>query len=110
MLGALLRWQLSVRFNGLLPTVPMGTLLANLLGGYLVGLSVAWLIQAQDLSPEVRLFLITGFCGGLTTFSTFSMEVITLLQSGRLASAAGLAALHLGGSLAATYLGLMTLR
>ncbi|TCP11351.1 camphor resistance protein CrcB [Crenobacter luteus] len=106
-LGALLRWLLGSAFNALFPTVPPGTLLANLLGGYLIGLALAFFGQYAGLSPEWRLFAITGFLGGLTTFSTFSAEVVTLLQQGRLAWAGGAIALHVAGSLAMTLLGLV---
>jgi fluoride exporter len=105
-LGALLRWQLGNRMNGWHPTVPLGTLTANVLGGYLVGLAVAWLSQHPELSPQWRLLIVTGFLGGLTTFSTFSAEVMALLMGGRLGSAVGLAILHLGGSLLATWAGI----
>ncbi len=108
--GALLRWQLSVRLNHIFPNLPLGTLLSNILGGYIVGVAVGWIIQSNNLSPELRLLVITGFCGGLTTFSTFSVEVIAAMQSGRLATALSLVGLHLFGSLAATYLGLLTVR
>lgn len=105
-LGALLRWRLAVWLNGLVPTLPMGTLAANVLGGYLVGMAVAFFADQSAWSPIGRLFVITGFLGGLTTFSTFSAEVVQLLQAGRL-SAAGLAiAAHLAGSLLATLAGL----
>lgn len=100
--GALMRWQLGVRLNSLFPAVPPGTLAANLIGGYIVGLAVAWSAQATSIAPEWRLFVITGFCGGLTTFSTFSAEVVRLLQEGRWALAAGAASVHLCGSLLAT--------
>ena len=76
--GALARWQLSLRLNALFPAIPPGTLLANLVGAYLAGLCAAGL--SQTLPAEWRLFLLTGFCGGLTTFSTFSLEIATLLQ------------------------------
>lgn len=106
-LGALLRWQLGVRMNGLLPAMPLGTLAANLIGGFLVGLAIACLASSPALSPEWRLFLITGFCGGLTTFSTFSAEVVALLQAGQMAWAIGCMGIHLGGSLLSTCAGLM---
>ena len=107
-LGALLRWQLGTRLNDWHPTVPLGTLTANVLGGYLVGLAVAWLSQHPELSPQWRLLIVTGFLGGLTTFSTFSAEVMALLMAGRLGSAGSLAFLHLGGSLLATWAGMAT--
>lgn len=104
--GALLRWMLGTKLNSLFPAVPPGTLTANLVGGYIIGLAVAYFAQAPELAPEWRLFLITGFCGGLTTFSTFSAEVVTLLQQGRLAWAASAIAIHVSGSLAMTLAGL----
>ena len=82
-LGALLRWQLGLRLNALWPALPLGTLAANLVGGYCIGLALAWLAQHPELSPQWRLFLVTGLLGGLTTFSTFSAEVVAQLQSGR---------------------------
>lgn len=84
-LGALLRWGLGNQFNRLFPTVPPGTLAANLIGGYIIGLAIAYFAQAPDIAPEWRLLIVTGFCGGLTTFSTFSAEVVTLLQQDRFA-------------------------
>ena len=109
-LGAVLRWLLAVRLNPLLPALPLGTLAANLLGGYAVGLAVAWLAQRPGLPPEERLFLVTGLLGGLTTFSTFSAEVVDQLQGGRLGWAFATAAVHLVGSLALTALGMATVR
>jgi fluoride exporter len=107
-LGALLRWGLGVGMNHLLPTLPLGTLAANLAGGYLIGLALALFAQMPQLPTEWRLLVITGFLGGLTTFSTFSAEVVTLLQQGRLAWAASTVAMHVLGSLALTLLGLAT--
>lgn len=83
-----------------------GTLAANLIGGYIVGVAVAYFAQAPDIAPEWRLLIITGFCGGLMTFSTFSAEVVTLLQQGRLTWALGAIAVHVGGSLLMTLAGL----
>jgi CrcB protein len=105
-LGALSRWGLGERLNPLLPSLPLGTLAANLLGGLLVGLAVAWFGRHPGLPPEARLLIITGFLGGLTTFSTFSAEVVTLLARGEYGW--GLAAVfaHLVGSLALTAVGL----
>ena len=108
-LGALLRWQLSAWLNPLSDGVPAGTLAANLIGGYLVGVAVAWFAQHPDISPAWRLFAITGFLGGLTTFSTFSAEVVGLLQQGRMGMAGLTMALHLMGSLLATWSGLATM-
>ncbi|NSL55687.1 MULTISPECIES: fluoride efflux transporter CrcB [Uliginosibacterium] len=105
-LGAVLRWLLGTSLNALFPAIPPGTLLANLIGGYLIGLAVAFFGQHAGLAPEWRLFVITGFLGGLTTFSTFSAEVTTLLQQGRMLMAGGAIAVHVLGSLAATLAGL----
>ena len=107
-LGALMRWGLGVGLNHLFPTLPLGTLVANLVGGYLIGLALALFAQAPNLSPEWRLFVITGFLGGLTTFSTFSAEVVAALQQGRPGWAAATISTHLLGSLALTLLGLAT--
>lgn len=104
-LGALLRWWLAVAFNGLFPTLPPGTLAANLVGGYLIGVAVAFFAQST-LPPEWRLFVVTGFLGGLTTFSTFSAEVTALLQQGRLVWALAAVSAHVLGSLAATLAGM----
>jgi fluoride exporter len=108
--GALLRWQLGVRLNSLLPGLPPGTLAANLIGGYIIGAAIAYLAQAPNLAPEWRLFIITGFCGGLTTFSTFSAEVVVSLQEGRLAWALATIAVHVTGSMAMTMAGLASWR
>ena len=108
-LGALLRWQLGDKLNSLFPTIPPGTLAANLIGGYVVGLCVAFFATYAAISPEWRLLLITGFCGGLTTFSTFSVEVTALLQQGRVAWALGAISIHVVGSLAMTLAGIGTL-
>jgi CrcB protein len=107
-LGALLRWQLAGRLNSLHPFVPAGTLAANLAGGYLVGVAIALISALPDLSPQWRLFVVTGFLGGLTTFSTFSAEVVAQLQQGRPGWALATAVLHLAGSLLLTALGIAT--
>jgi CrcB protein len=107
-LGALLRWVLGTRLNALFPTVPPGTLAANLIGAYAVGAAVAFFAAYSAVSPQWRLFIITGFCGGLTTFSTFSAELVLLLQQGRLTWALGAAAAHLVGSLVMTFAGMAT--
>lgn len=83
-LGALLRWQLGIKLNNLFPSLPPGTLTANLTGGYIIGIAIAYFGTAPHISPEWRLFIITGLCGGLTTFSTFSAEVVVLLNERRL--------------------------
>jgi fluoride exporter len=107
-LGALLRWWLGARLNAHFPPIPPGTLAANLIGGYVVGVAVAFFATYTAIAPEWRLLVITGFCGGLTTFSTFSAEVVTLLQQGRATWALAAAAAHLGGSLLMTLAGIGT--
>jgi CrcB protein len=107
-LGALLRWWLGIVLNPYFPAVPPGTLAANLIGGYIVGVAVAFFAGYSALAPEWRLFVITGFCGGLTTFSTFSAEVVTLMQQGRAMWALGEAATHLAGSFIMTFAGIGT--
>jgi fluoride exporter len=107
-LGALLRWVLAGRLNPLFPALPMGTLAANLIGGYLVGVAVAVFATMPQLPPQYRLFVITGFLGGLTTFSTFSAEVVTQLQQGHAAWALATAFTHMLGSFALTALGIAT--
>lgn len=109
-IGAVLRWLLSVALNGWVPYLPLGTLAANLFGGYAIGLVMGWLGLHPDLSPQLRLFLVTGLLGGLTTFSTFSAEVVLHLEQGRLAWAFVVAGAHLAGSLLLTALGLATAR
>ncbi|MFZ3035826.1 MAG: fluoride efflux transporter CrcB [Rugosibacter sp.] len=109
MLGAWARWGLGLWLNPLFPTLPLGTLAANLLGGYLVGAAVTVFHLNADLSPELRLFFITGVLGALTTFSTFSAEVVALIQRGDYGWAAGSAAMHLFGSLLMTGLGILTI-
>ena len=109
-LGALLRWLLSSRLNSLLPSLPPGTLVANLVGGYLIGVAVAFFASHPSLSPQWRLLVVTGFLGGLTTFSTFSAEVVANLMEARLSWAFATVAAHLFGSLAMTLLGIGTVR
>lgn len=107
-LGAVLRWLLSISLNTALPSIQPGTLLANLIGGYLIGVAAAFFGNHPTLSPEWRLLIITGFLGGLTTFSTFSAEVVALLQQGKLTIACATIAVHVLGSLALTMLGIFT--
>ena len=108
--GAWLRWWLGILLNPLLPTLPLGTLAANLVGGYLMGLVLGIISQFEALSPEMRLLLTTGFLGGLTTFSTFSAEAATLLARHQYGWAAAHTALHLVGSVALTFAGIATIR
>ncbi|MGY2320615.1 MULTISPECIES: fluoride efflux transporter CrcB [Pseudomonas] len=107
-LGAWLRWLLGMKLNALFPTIPPGTVVANMIGGYIIGLAIAFLAASPTLSPEWRLLIITGFCGGLTTFSTFSAETVALIQEGRLVWALGSISLHVAGSLAMTAAGLLS--
>ena len=107
-LGALARWGLGLWLNTSAAWLPWGTLAANLIGGYLVGVCVAVFNNLPQLDPVWRLALVTGFLGALTTFSSFSAEVVGMLQLQRYALAAGTAALHLFGSLILTLLGLRT--
>jgi CrcB protein len=102
--------MLGLRLNPLFPTLPLGTLAANLIGGYLIGVAVAYFSYNSSVPPEIRLLIITGFMGGLTTFSTFSAEVLTLLSRDQYVWAAVLTALHLGGSLLLTGLGILTIK
>jgi len=106
--GALLRWWLGGQLNSLLPAIPLGTLSANLIGGYIIGVAIAFFAAFSAIAPEWRLFVITGFCGGLTTFSTFSAEIVTLLQQGRSLWAVAAAATHLFGSVLMTLAGIGT--
>lgn len=108
-LGALLRWQLGSRLDNLFPTVPAGTLAANLLGAYVIGLAIAFFADFSAIAPEWRLFIITGFCGGLTTFSTFSAEIALLLREGRTLWSLVAVATHVVGSVAMTFAGIATL-
>jgi len=109
-LGAWLRWLLGIGLNVLVPSLPLGTLAANLIGGYLIGAAVAVFEQHAFVPPEVRLFVITGFLGGLTTYSTFSAESMALLSSGRYGWAAAHTLAHLVGSIAMTFLGMLSVR
>lgn len=108
--GAWLRWGLGLWLNPALPQLPLGTLAANLIGGYLIGLAVAFFMQHPGLSPEWRLLVITGFLGGLTTFSTFSAETVSLLLRGQYAWGTAIITVHLVGSLAMTILGMQTFK
>lgn len=108
--GACLRFALGQALNRLLPQLPLGTLVANLIGGYLVGVAIAFFAWRSELSVLWRLALITGFLGGLTTFSTFSAEVVNAFSRGDLGWALATVAAHLAGSLLLTVLGLATVR
>ena len=109
-IGACLRFALGEALNRLLPQLPLGTLAANLIGGYLVGVAIAFFAWRTDVSLLWRLALITGFLGGLTTFSTFSAEVVNAFGRGEPGWAVGTAVAHLAGSLLLTVLGMATVR
>lgn len=104
-LGACLRYLLGLGLNSVFPTIPLGTLAANLLGGMIMGMTMAWFTQFQGLTPEARLFVTTGFLGGLTTFSTFSAETVTLLLRRQYAWMAGIVGFHVIGTLSMTVIG-----
>jgi len=107
--GALARWGLAIWF-GAGGLMPWGTLAANLIGGYLIGLAIAVFQLLPNLDPVWRLALVTGFLGGLTTFSSFSAEVMTMLLQGRPGVAVVTATAHLGGSLFLTWLGIRSVQ
>lgn len=107
-IGALVRWGLGLGLNHLWPQLPLGTLAANLIGGYAIGVALGVFTQQPSIPPEWRLFIVTGLLGGLTTFSTFSAEVVLALQAGRFGEALAIAGAHLAGSLLLTAAGLAT--
>lgn len=109
-LGAWLRWALSLGLNGVVPNLPLGTLTVNLAGGFIIGVAVEIFALYPVWAPELRLFVITGFLGSLTTFSAFSAEAVGLLQRGQYGWAFALIAAHLLGSLAMTLLGIAAVR
>ena len=104
--GAWLRWWLGMLLNPVFPTLPLGTLAANLLGGWLMGLVLGFLGHYESLPPEIRLLLTTGFLGGLTTFSTFSAETATLISRQQYGWTAALVSLHVIGSVLMTLFGI----
>jgi CrcB protein len=107
-LGALLRAGFNVLTLGIASTLPLGTFISNMVGGYFIGIAVAFFGSNPNLSPEWKLFVITGFLGGLTTFSSFSADVVTFIERGEFAWALGTALLHVIGSLVLTLLGIWT--
>lgn len=108
--GAWLRWWFGTWLNPLFPSLPLGTLAANLVGGYLMGIAMEWFAQNASLPIELRLAITTGFLGGLTTFSTFSAEAVTILGRHEWALSLVMIGAHVIGSLAMTILGIYTLR
>jgi len=109
-IGCWMRWGLGIALNPLFSNILLGTLAANLVGGYLIGVAVEYFVHHDSIPPELRLFVIVGFLGGLTTFSSFSSEVVELLTDRQLVMTFVLVAVHLIGSLAMTYLGMMTVK
>src|SRR5215831_20813983 len=109
-LGAWARWGLGIALNAIVPNLPLGTLTANLVGGYIIGVSVEFFLQHASVPAEWRLFVITGFLGGLTTFSTFSAEAVELLSRGQPGWFCVHVSAHLVGSLLLTVLGIYTVR
>lgn len=109
-LGAWLRWALNIGLNAVLPNLALGTLTSNLIGGYLIGVAIEYFFQQGAIPLELRLFVITGFLGGLTTFSSFSAEATELLTRAQYGWAALLVSSHLIGSIAMTFLGIFTVR
>lgn len=107
-IGAVVRWLLGLAFNAALPLLPLGTLIANLAGGYLIGVMLGVVAFFPQFPDGARLFVITGFLGALTTFSTFSGEVALLIQGRHILAAVSLVGLHVLGSLAMTGLGIAT--
>jgi CrcB protein len=106
-LGSVARWYVSMKLNGITPVLPLGTLTVNLVGAFIIGLGIAAFSRMANLDPLWKLLLTTGFCGGLTTFSTFSMEVVYQLQNGRLADAGLNILLNVVGSVLMTLLAFM---
>ncbi|WP_019209212.1 fluoride efflux transporter CrcB [Yersinia massiliensis] len=102
--GSVARWLVSMKLNSLSPNIPVGTLIVNLVGAFIIGLTLALFTRLTHIDPVWKLLITTGFCGGLTTFSTFSVEVVYLIQDGKLGWAAGTILLNLAGSLAMTIL------
>lgn len=109
-LGAWLRWALNLGLNTVLPNLALGTLAANLIGGYLIGVVIEYFFQQGAMPQELRLFVITGFLGGLTTFSSFSAEAAELMMRAQYGWAALMISSHLIGSIAMTFLGIATVR
>ena len=107
-LGSLLRWVLGLRLNAIFPTLPLGTLASNIIAGYVIGVAVAFFARMPDVPAEWRLFVITGLMGGLSTFSTFSAEVVSHLQQGRFGWALGEIGIHVCASVVMTILGIAT--
>ncbi|MXP54196.1 fluoride efflux transporter CrcB [Pantoea sp. Seng] len=103
--GCSLRWLISLRFNALFPNLPPGTLMVNLVGGFIIGSALAFFVRNPHIDPFWKLLIVTGLCGGLTTFSTFSAEIVGLLQTGKYLWAMSSVMVHVIGSLLMTFAG-----
>jgi CrcB protein len=108
--GAWIRWGLGLWLNAVLPVLPLGTLIANVVGGYLMGLTMGIFTLIPTLAPEIRLLITTGFLGGLTTFSTFSAEAVNLIAREQYGWALAHVLIHVIGSLLMTGLGILTIQ
>ncbi|KRI45722.1 fluoride efflux transporter CrcB [Acinetobacter radioresistens] len=106
-IGAWLRWGISLRFNRVFENIPFGTVIVNLTGAFIIGLAVSF-FSNSSISPNYKLFVVTGFCGALTTFSTFSVEIVEFLQASKLEYAISTIAIHVIGSLIFTVLGILS--
>lgn len=104
-MGCALRWLISLRFNALFPNLPPGTLIVNLAGGFIIGVALAYFLKNPQLDPMWKLLIVTGLCGGLTTFSSFSAEIMVMLQSGNYLWAMTSVMTHVIGSLLMTFAG-----
>lgn len=103
--GCVIRWFFGIKLNSLFPSLPPGTLVVNLLGAFIIGAAMAFFMRHPQLDPAWKLLIVTGLCGGLTTFSTFSVEVFTLLQAGNILWAFTSVMVHVMGSLIMTAAG-----
>lgn len=108
--GSMLRWLIGLRMNAIFPALPLGTLTVNIIGGYIIGLAAGAVTADLGVSQNMRLFVIPGFCGGFTTFSSFSLETMTSMMNGRIFWGLSEIIVHVSGSLIATALGLFTVR
>ena len=108
-IGAWSRWGIGILLNTMHPIFPLGTLTVNLIGGYLMGISMGAFELFSELSPDLKLIINIGFLGGLTTFSAFTAEVFQLLQKNEFVASLTLVALHVIGSLLMAYLGWLTI-
>jgi len=106
-IGAWLRWGISLRFNSVFENIPFGTVIVNLIGAFIIGLAVSF-FSNSSISPNYKLFVVTGFCGALPTFSTFSVEIVALLQASKFEYAISTIAIHVIGSLIFTVLGILS--